>query len=94
MKKTSTKSAKETKVLASGRVKSIIVERGICKIKISGATQPPLNYYVLKMSESSSNACYSLALSAAINNYVVTIVGQSGGGMDFTVYVESLTINW
>jgi hypothetical protein len=81
---------------ASGAVTRLYVSKDVTHIRlqIPEAEQPKDNYFHLRQSHSNYNALYSLALSAAINGYTLSIrtVGEISPTQDANVHY--MYVDW
>ena len=58
---------------ASGQVNRLFVDRENCYIRLRDVDLTKDSYFSLKVDHPNYNALYSLALSAAINGYTLTV---------------------
>jgi hypothetical protein len=81
----------------SGKVRRLFVDREQCFIQLSGIDVSKDSYFQLTANHPNYNAMYSLALSAAINSYVLQV--RTAGEVeavpkDQYPHVRYLVVDW
>lgn len=80
----------------SGRVVRLYVRDNGTNVRLEIPTekQPLENYFLLELSHPNYNALYSLALSAAINGYVLLIRTKADIDPNAVATVEYMLVDW
>lgn len=80
---------------ATALVERLYVNREACIIRLAGVGPPPKDqYFKLLLDHPNYNALYSLALSAAINRYPLTVRATGEFPSDSMAQVEYLVVDW
>ena len=83
-------------IRATGKVTRLYVraERTNVRLEIPLDEQPQENYFGLELTHPNYNSLYSLALSAAINGYALTIRTTAEISPDEPASVEYMVVDW
>ena len=82
---------------ANGKVSQIYVADKIALFRLSGlptASAPRNNNFELRKSDQNYNALYSLALSAAINRYDLSVETTKAMDAKENAVVKTMWVNW
>ena len=81
---------------ATGRVTRLYVrnEGTNIRLEIPDNEQPKEKYFLLELNHPNYNALYSLALSAAVNGYLLLIRTKTDISPDEVATVEYMLVDW